>query len=255
MVDILSFPIISAVISSLDMTPNDHIEYHRGSESPASFSNVEHDRLQFRCFEFVYNLKGNGTSTPPSSAESSPIQRKRKSTTTLPSIVGASKYERFQKEMIWCIFKNYRYLSHVGDTENRYCYIDPRHNIALATTNNDNIPTIYATSTQVVGTLKIFSNSSQIFYIKSLNYRNMLNLYNHIIVYFDVAKYYRRNSENIFGVHCDLLVQNIDRSMNIDYIINNNNNNNNNAAERLEVDAYKNLRAIETLLGEETFSD
>lgn len=52
----------------------------------------------------------------------------------------------------------------------------------------------------VFGYMKVFSNSAKISYIKSLNYKNKYNLYKHIIVYFDVAKYYQRYSSQIFRI-------------------------------------------------------
>lgn len=276
LIDVLSLPVISAVLSSTEMRHQDHIEYHRGSECPKNLANTYNQQtIQYKLFEVVYQRRRRpttatrkykcsplSTTPPPSSTESSPMVRlsrprkRRHIMTTTTAIDVSTSSTKFHKELVWCIFNNFGILSRLGDTENRYCYVDDANDVSMIASSSVQLPAM--DPQQIipipmeddddgedsddddcfVGYMKIFSNRSQRIYFQSLNYRNMVNLHNHIIVYFNVAKYYQYNSENIFHLPPALQFHNINKML----------------ANQTDADAYENLKEIENMLEQEVLS-
>lgn len=271
MVDILCFPVISVVLSSLNMTPYSHVVYQRGSQSPRDLADTYDNRIQYKLFEFVQQHKAGDEimlTPPPLSNESSPVQKKRKYNEC--TAYTSAKYEKLQKELSSCIFRNFRQLAHIGNNENRYCYVDTEHNISRVTTSKIELP-LDPTYNTLYGFLKIYSHTSQRLYMQSLNYRNMINLYNHIIVYFDVTKYHQKYSENIFFLPPSIQIQNIcksiqDRSSSLSpplpstCVVNGDKDGRDNTARDDSNDntssaAQMNLKILEALLADEIFID
>lgn len=54
------------------------------------------------------------------------------------------------------------------------------------------------------GYMKVYSSSAKRAYLASLNYRNFLNIGTHTIIYFDIQKFYRRSSSQIFKIPFDV---------------------------------------------------
>lgn len=329
-VDVLSLPILSTILSSFEFSPQSYIRYERGSDYPDNLR-YTNPRLQFELFEFAYQCytkSFDGTTTTShssgsSTGSSSPIgnteystpgsdqqqrqqQRKRKYVNILRKCHRKQQQQQqqrqqlkstfinFQKEIAWCLVKNARILSRIGNQDNRYCYVNTRKNISTVATclshilRRDGGETIYtenycggvggvggvrggtksyigktvikttslsspqspsssSSSSSVlllggrnddpftdlnnlldttsynieskdateatIGYMKLFSGNTKHTYISSLNYRNLPNLYNHIIVYFDVLKYFQLNSENIFQIPLHIQIQCISDSL------------------------------------------
>ena len=316
-VDVLSLPILSTILSSFEFIPQSYIRYERGSDYPDNLR-YTNPRLQFELFEFAYQcytksfdgttttsqssgsstrssspIKNTACSTPDSDHQQRPQQRKRKYINILRKCHRKqqqrqlkSTFINFQKEIAWCLVKNARILSRIGNQDNRYCYVNTRKNISTVATclshilRRDGGETIYTencggtksyigktvikttslsppqspssssssslsssvvvlggrnddpftdlnnlldttsyniesndTTEATIGYMKLFSGNTKHTYISSLNYRNIPNLYNHIIVYFDVLKYFQLNSENIFQIPLHIQIQCISDSL------------------------------------------
>lgn len=177
LIDVLSLPVLAAVMSSFDMIHHrhhhtnlqnrelhnsGHIRYERGLKFPDNLQDVDN---QFELFEFAIERRRT---------------RKRKYNTTT---MNDEHLKNYQQKISWSIVKNTQMLFDTGFRYDRYCYTDGR----MSTRE------IYGDSSSY---MKIFSRDNKITHISNLNFRNMHNLHNHLIVYFDVAHYYHLKANN-----------------------------------------------------------
>lgn len=214
-VDIFSLPVISAILTSPNLPPEDHLHYERGSDYPHNLRNTfrRGDRIQYELVELVYRRCQRAPGDTPPTRE--PKRRRRIHT---PATSGL---EVFRKEITYCVLQNSGLL-HLGNRQtNRFCYVNSgdvnmygvsssRPPLALQDFLDGVGPTKPGT---VGGYVKIFSNAAKRSYLESLNYRHLHqpgvndkfpaehslpHLQNHLIVYFDVQKYYVLNNAYIF---------------------------------------------------------
>lgn len=179
LIDILSLPVISIVISSLDYSSRSiaysHIRYGYALEFPDHLKRI--DKNQFELIEFMIER---------------PTIRKRKNSKCIENHLLS-----YQQKISWSLLKNTQTLINIGCNYDRYCYIDGRASTLDFSSDN-------------LSYMKIFSKNNKILHVSNINYRNKYHLYNHLIIYFDVSQYYKlKSNKQIFKVKFSTL-ENVD---------------------------------------------
>lgn len=244
-IDVFSLPIISTILTSFDNPHQEYIKYERGSDYPCNLRNTyRRYGYQYELFEFAYQRQ---------CATNIAIDDSDWDQHFGTASCDHGQLDKYKKEISWCVFQNARQLHKIGSENTRYCYVNTKKNINIVTaspcaiakfeetcidietTNNGG----NADTNNTLGYMKIFSTSAKNAYISSLNYRNCFNLFNHIMLYFDVQKYYQMNSAQIFLIpfNVQLNIINIDNEKEL--------------SEKEEYDRFEN---IQTLLYDEVLS-
>lgn len=139
--------------------------------------------------------------------------------------------EAFKKEIAWCVVKNWTRLCQSGGGDTRLAFINSFGNVSNVILSQCDIFQVEDTFENlandiewmdgsserggggggdgVLGYMKMFSASNKGMYLKSINYRNIINLSKHIIMYFDVGRYYERNVEQIFRTPLSSQIDNL----------------------------------------------
>lgn len=158
------------------------------------------------------------------------LRRRRASpmyTTKTVSRCSSSSLQNFVKDLSFCILRHYDELSAIDPVENRFCYINSTDNMSTVGISQTSIykdlfdfesfkyddihnrcPENNRTDTvtdarvngNTLGYMKVYSCTSKKAYVSSLNYNNTFNLFNHIIMYFDVTKYAKLYTGQIFKI-------------------------------------------------------
>ena len=234
-IDVFSLPIISTILTSFDNPHQEYIKYERGSDFPFNLrNNYSKPRYQYELFEFAYqrhhypgyDILDNNNNTK----DSCEYEWNKFSTSC-----DHGKLDKYKKEISWCVFQNSRRLHKIGSNNTRYCYVNTKKNINIVTTSPCAIAKFEETCldiettdessdpNNILGYMKVFSTSAKNSYISSLNYRNCFNLFNHIMLYFDIKKYCQMNSAQIFKIPFNVQVKIINLGM---YSLENENRNN-----------------------------
>ncbi|WBR61510.1 hypothetical protein [Drosophila suzukii associated hytrosavirus 1] len=240
-VDIFSTPVISTILTALNFNQQHYVTYERGSDNPDSLRRTfRQSKLQYELLEFAYHCRRAQDEGSPTTSNT---RRKRKcneyKTYSDRNLLCASfeKFKIFQKEISWCIIKNAQCLSQYSSENNRFCYVNSMNEMNMVGTSPTNLETQMDLESYddgydgdeedehrtindecygknyVLGYMKVFSNSAKESYIHSLNYKNKHNLHKHIIIYFDVTRYYQRYSAHIFRITFQRQEQVIDLSL------------------------------------------
>lgn len=259
-------PVISAVLTAaFDRTTVancDYLQCDQASMFPDNFRCINRKCCSnsFELFEFTHRTCPDGLPTPPPSEHSSPCDvvpgsstsspptpRKRRMCT--PTMTRALKADNFRRDISAAILQNSRRLGQLspGGVENRYIYaVDDSEITANSDAKLSGPTTLVTTQLQDMGDydggyMRIFSRSARRNYLNSLNYRNMMNLGNHWVLQFSVAKYFQHNYDNIFHLPGQIQLQYI-RPL-VDYRTAN------------DEQAYDKLKSIEKLLSDEVLSE
>lgn len=279
-IDVFSVPIISTVVSVFDQykeipssnnNNNNYIRYERGSDNPDSLRrDYSSTNIQYELFEFAYKSFSNASNTIPRTRY---LERRKRFHKQRRNRGINSGVEMFKREISWCVIKNSNFLCQSDNNSNRFCHVNTTKGINSVSTslcdfmylnfdienldnnnsndnnnNNNNNQDFYNGCRDILGYMKVFSKSAKLAYINSLNYRNIINLYNHIIVYFDVSKYYYFNSCQIFKIPFETQINIINR----DLLLDNNGDNDDKVNNDINENIYEEkLDNLENLLCEE----
>lgn len=243
-INVLSMPMLSTILSAaFDRRPCEYLRYEQASENPENFKCVNRKCCNYYMYELIEITYDNGieveVDTPPSSTHSSPCDRKRKYCRHDKSL---HKAKQFRRDLSAALMTNARRLAQISPTgiENRYCYINTANDSTVITTQFQEIFPADVDEEESLGYMRIYSMTAKRNYLGSLNYRNTLNLTNHWVVYFSVAKYYQHNYDNIFHLPGQLQLQCIRAG--IDY------------KTSTDQQTYQKLKNIESLLSAEVLS-
>lgn len=220
-IDVFSLPIISTILTSIDNPNQEFIRYERGSDFPNNLrNNYKRFGYQYELFEFGYQrTDSRWTSTIDNNNNSNGYEWNKCTS------CDNGQLDKYKKEIAWCVFKNSRRLNKIGSNSTRYCYVNTKKNIHIVTTSPCAIAKFEETCldiesttektdvNNILGYMKVFSTSAKNSYISSLNYRNSFNLFNHIMLYFDIKKYYQMNSAQIFSIPFNMQINIINSAM------------------------------------------